>query len=299
MGSGVARLFDAMADSYDELEPWYAHLYGGLHAILRAELVPPDDGVVRCALDAGCGTGLQAAELEGLGYCCHGVDLSPRLLHVAKRRLERTALALGSIEALPYGDECFDVVSCCGSTLSLVDAPDATVREIGRVLRPGGSFLLECEHKWNLDLAWALLSGLTFDSLGYGVSPVDIWRQLARPLGEGFVLDYPCPMPDGTTGWMRLRLFTLPELERLLRGSGLTLRRTWGIHAFTNLIPSTILHRARLGHALAVFFRRLCAIDRALRRFPATARLANSVVILARKEPSPPATSPRPSTVAL
>ena len=35
MSSTVARLFDAMADTYDDLEPWYEHLYDVLHAILR------------------------------------------------------------------------------------------------------------------------------------------------------------------------------------------------------------------------------------------------------------------------
>ena len=34
----AARLFDAMADAYDGLEPWYEHLYARLHAILRGAL---------------------------------------------------------------------------------------------------------------------------------------------------------------------------------------------------------------------------------------------------------------------
>ena len=37
----VSRLFDAMADAYDELEPWYEHLYARVHAIIRQALPRP------------------------------------------------------------------------------------------------------------------------------------------------------------------------------------------------------------------------------------------------------------------
>ena len=38
--------FDSMAESYESLEPWYAHLYDVLHAIVRDELAPPAEGEV-------------------------------------------------------------------------------------------------------------------------------------------------------------------------------------------------------------------------------------------------------------
>jgi SAM-dependent methyltransferase len=283
MSSRIARLFDAMADSYDDLEPWYEHLYAVLHGILRAELAPPGDGRPRRALDAGCGTGFQTVLLQELGYATHGLDIAPALLAVARRRLPTAALALGSLEALPYGDGRFDVVTCCGSTLSLVAAPARALGEIGRVLRPGGRLLIECEHKWSLDLAWALVSSLTSDSLDYGVSPADAWRQVARPLGEGLVLEYPFRAADGAIARMPLRLFTVSELRAMLEAAGLTPQRRWGIHAITNVIPSTVLHRERLPRPLAAIFGPLCAIDRRLGRFPPARLLANSLVILARR----------------
>jgi len=283
MDAEVARLFDAMAGSYDEIEPWYQHLYDVLHGVLRAELALPAGGPRRRALDAGCGSGFQTALLEALGYESHGIDISPGLLAVARRRLKRPALVLASLEALPYAGERFDVVTCCGSTLSFVEAPEQALREIGRVLRPGGTLLLECEHKWSLDLLWALLGGLAGNSLGYGVSPREVWRQVARPLGEGFVLDYPCRLPGGVVDVMRLRLFTIPELRGMLREAGLTPLEMRGIHAITNLIPSTVLHRDRLPRPLAAIYRRLCVLDRALGRLPLVRHLANSLVVLARR----------------
>jgi MPBQ/MSBQ methyltransferase len=274
MRTEVARLFDAMADSYDRLEPWYDHLYTALHAILRSALSPAPGP--RRALDAGCGTGFQTALLEGLGYATHGFDISAGLLAVARQRLERSAFACGNIESLPYRDGHVDVVTCCGSTLSFAQAPDQAVREIGRVLRPGGALVLECEHKWSLDLAWAGLSSVTRDSLGYGASPREIWRQLARPLREGFDLDYP--------GYGRIRLFTIPELRAMLRDAGLTPLRLWGIHMITNLIPSPLLHRERLPRPLAALYAWLRAADAVLARLPPALWVANSIVVLARRD---------------
>ncbi len=49
MPTATARFFDAMAGSYDELEPWYVHLYAVLHEILRAELAGPGPAPGRAA----------------------------------------------------------------------------------------------------------------------------------------------------------------------------------------------------------------------------------------------------------
>src|SRR5215813_13517683 len=90
MGDATTRFFDAMAASYDELEPWYEHLYAELHRIVRSALGPaPRDAR---ALDAGCGTGFQTAILAELGYRPHGLDLSAARLGLRLRRSERAAL---------------------------------------------------------------------------------------------------------------------------------------------------------------------------------------------------------------
>ena len=273
MGRATARLFDAMADDYDRLEPWYEHLYAVLHPLLVAALTPARDGRPRRALDAGCGTGAQTALLEDLGYDCHGVDVAPRLLARARARLSRPALALADVGALPYRAATFDVVACCGSTLSFVDDPDAALRELGRVLQPGGRLFLECEHRVSLDLAWALISALTGDSLGYGLSVRAAWRQLAWRRAR--TVDYP--------GYGRLRLFTRGELRAMLDAAGLRPQRWWGIHALTNLIPSTVLHRDRIGRTTAALLRGLAAVDTRLATFAPAQRMANSLVVLAEK----------------
>lgn len=275
MARATARLFDAMAGDYDTLEPWYEHLYGVLHPLVTSELAPPRDGPRRRSLDAGCGTGFQTVLLEALGYESHGVDVASRLLERARRRLRGSWLASGDLAALPYRDASFDTAVCCGSTLSFVDDPPAALRELGRVLAPGGRLLLECEHHASLDLVWSLVSALCGDPLAYGLSPAAAWRQLVQRPRDGGLVEYP--------GYGTLRLFTRGELRALLRAAGLRPVRWWGIHAVTNVIPSTVLHRERLGRLTAALFRGLRAVDARLAGVSLVQRAANSLVVLAEK----------------
>ncbi len=267
----VTRRFDAMAPEYHVLEPWYEHLYARVHAILARTLAPAPGGRRRRALDAGCGHGFQTALLHRLGYETHGIDLSAALLARARRAVPEARLARADVAALPYPPEVFDVVSCCGSTLSFVDDADRALGEIARVLRPAGRLLLECEHKWSLDLAWTAASALTGDPLGYGTSLRTLAHALRGPLTAPLALPYP--------GYGTLRLFSARDLRARLARARLHVERTWGIHALTNVIPSTILHRPRLWRPLAAAYLALRALDTAW----APAALANSVVVLAVK----------------
>jgi SAM-dependent methyltransferase len=275
MIADTARFFDAMAREGDQLEPWYEHLYAVLHPILRAELAPRSGRRRPRALDAGCGTGGQTGLLAELGYETHGIDISAGSLAVARGRVGGAALAQADLLALPYRDARFDAVVCCGSTLSFVSDPARSIAEIGRVLSPGGRLLLECEHKWSLDLGWALVSSVAGDRLGYGVTARGLWHLLARPRGEGFWLDYP--------GYPAIRLVTRAELDGWLAAAGLVPIRRWGVHALTNLIPSTVLHRRRLTRGLAIVNRALRTADRAVGRSRLAQALANSLVVLAQR----------------
>jgi SAM-dependent methyltransferase len=269
-----------MAEDYDTLEPWYAHLYAVLHPILLDALVPARDGHRPRALDAGCGTGFQTALLERLGYETHGVDIAPRPLAVARRRLTSATLTLASVEALPHCDDSFDAVVCCGSTLSFVDDPAAALRELARVLKPHGRLLFEVEHRFSLDLAWALLSAVAGDFLGYGLSPREAWRHLARRPRDGCTVTYP--------GYGRLRLFTRRELRAMLTSAGLQPLRWWAIHSITNLIPSTVLHRETLGPLTAGLYAHLRPLDARWSGSSFAVRFANSLVVLAEKHPADP-----------
>ena len=96
------------------------------------------------ALDLGCGTGemLKLILQEDVGKKLYGIDLSEKMLHVAKSKLpEQVKLLLGDSEALPFPDNTFDVVYC-NDSFHHYPAPMNVLREVHRVLKPGGTFLM-------------------------------------------------------------------------------------------------------------------------------------------------------------
>ncbi|MFY9233853.1 MAG: class I SAM-dependent methyltransferase [Fimbriimonadaceae bacterium] len=88
-------------------------------------------------LDVGCGEGRFCRMLSTLGMRTTGIDPTGRLLEEARLRHPEGAYVEGSAEDMPFESASFDRVV---SYVSLVDIPDhrAAIREMARVLRPGG-----------------------------------------------------------------------------------------------------------------------------------------------------------------
>ncbi|WP_165555962.1 methyltransferase domain-containing protein [Kribbella pittospori] len=104
------------------------------------------------AVDVGSGTGedvVAFAELVGPDGHAIGVEPSPGLRTEATRRSAGVQVEYvdGHAEALPFGDESVDVLRC-ERVLQHVDNPTAVVKEMTRVLRPGGRIAL-------IDTDWA------------------------------------------------------------------------------------------------------------------------------------------------
>ena len=265
----VARLFDSMGESYDDVSDlWYSHLFDTISSLLKQCAEKPIFSRQLQALDIGCGTGMQAAVLSHLGYRVVGVDISPGLVRRAQAKLPTCEFVLGDAQHLPFGDSTFDLINCCGSTLSFIPDYKAALREAARVLRRGGSLFLEVEQKWNPDLFWSLLNSVTFNFLGYNESLAEWLNNIKRPLKQGFFIDYPFPMSDGTVETMKIRLFTKYEVNQELLGNGIGVTALWSIHTVTNLLPSMILHNEDPSRPLRSVFSILAKIDDATRHLP-------------------------------
>jgi ubiquinone/menaquinone biosynthesis methyltransferase len=130
------RIFQGIGDTYEKAG---AALSFGQDARWRARLVQsvgalPDDVV----LDVATGTGLVARALHER-YACEvvGLDRSADMLGAAAVRNGHTSLVRGRAESLPFPDESFDHLTFT-YLLRYVDDPAAVMRELARVVKPGG-----------------------------------------------------------------------------------------------------------------------------------------------------------------
>jgi SAM-dependent methyltransferase len=92
-------------------------------------------------LDVGCGTGHHLADLRARGYDAAGVDGSADMLGHARALNPGADVRQADVEALPFPDASFDYVLCV-EVLRYLPDPRAAVREMARVLRPGGVALV-------------------------------------------------------------------------------------------------------------------------------------------------------------
>lgn len=117
---------------------------------------PPGRG-----LDLGCGQGWYLAEMQARGYPTDGTDYSTGQLERLRANLaaparDRTLLVKADAQALPFADDSYDFVYGINAIHHILspDAQQRALREIVRVLRPGGVFLLHEINTSNPVFRW-------------------------------------------------------------------------------------------------------------------------------------------------
>jgi len=136
---------------------WRATSLGAITEALERRLILrlADDVRGDSVLDVGCGDGALAIALSRAGAAqIVGCDVDPRMVARAVESAHDQAAigcAVARAEHLPFADASFDLVTII-TVLAFVAEPEFAVREIARVLRPGGRLVLGDLGKWSL---WA------------------------------------------------------------------------------------------------------------------------------------------------
>src|SRR4051794_9887259 len=137
----VAAMFDGVARRYDRTNRVLS--FGRDRGWRRATRLALGLGPGDTVLDLGAGTGVSTEELARSGAYAVGADLSQGMLRAGHRARPDVPLLAGDALALPFADGTFDAVTISFALRNVVD-PDAALREMARVTRPGGR-LVVCE----------------------------------------------------------------------------------------------------------------------------------------------------------
>lgn len=187
--------------------------------------LPRDGGHV---LDVATGTGLVAEALLGRGFRVTGLDQSPEMLARARARFgRRVELVEAPAEELPFPDASFDHLTFT-YLLRYVDDPGATLGELARVVRPGGTVAMVefgvPRGAWRPP--WNLWVGVGLPLAGRLVSPG--WHEVGRFLGPS-IRDFDARVPVDALHalWLRAGIADV-VLRRMSFGAGVVV---WGRRA--------------------------------------------------------------------
>ena len=178
------ELFAPLGPRYDRMGALLSFAQDPRWRRFMVDRLPRDSGHV---LDVATGTGLVAEALLGRGFEVTGVDQSPGMLAGARARFGgRVELVEASADALPFADASFDHLTFT-YLLRYVDDPGATLQELARVVRPGGTVAM---------VEFGLPGGLWRP-------PWDLWVGVGLPLAGRFV----------SGGWHEVGRFLGPSIR--------------------------------------------------------------------------------------
>jgi len=184
---GTREFFDAVEQHrYQEYAPWMPQVMGF------------NEFPGKKLLEVGCGMGTDLLQFARGGASVTGVDLTPRSIEISRQHLSvyevRGDFVLTDGEQLPFEDESFDVVYSNGVLHHTPDTAGA-IREVHRVLRPGGQARVMLYHRTSVTywLNIIVRYGVLNAELVRGLSPeeimsrhVEISENEARPLVKAY-----------------------------------------------------------------------------------------------------------------
>jgi SAM-dependent methyltransferase len=184
-----AKFWDELAPEYDEFvaSTWSKQFKPEDEAEFFDELFKGR----RLILDLGCGTGRTIRLLSGRGYELVGIDISKKMLQIAKglssdsEGVKRDSYVLADIKHLPFLDSTFDAAFSLHDGLMYMpfDQKLHAFGEISRVLKPGGLMFIDIFNPYHVDrtefFLFATVGQKRIKTLAYALWPEDV-REILR-----------------------------------------------------------------------------------------------------------------------
>jgi len=161
------------------------------------------DPAGKVIIDIGCGGGLLAEEVAGLGASVIGIDPAPGAIATARKHAAAAGLAIdyrvGAGEHLPADDACADIVYCVDVLEHVADV-DAVVGEIARILKPGGLFLFDTINRTRISKLVLIKLCQDWPLTAWMPPGLHDWNQFITPAELSDVLARHHLRQDGLTG---------------------------------------------------------------------------------------------------
>jgi SAM-dependent methyltransferase len=223
--------------------PWWEDYFGELYLRLLEATLAPDQTAREVAgvmtmlklrpgariLDVGCGQGRHAVPLAGTGYHMTGLDRSTYLLQKAREAADAVSvdvhLVRGDMRSLPWRqafDACINLLTTFGY-FEDEEENEETLRQMGRVLKPGGVLILDVSNRdYYLLRSWpytwrrcgpaVILEENSFDAETSRFTTKFTWLEGAQRESVTHAVRY----------------YTAPELKGMLRRAGLVSEAVYG-----------------------------------------------------------------------
>ncbi len=164
IGIDVSDKLPGTDEFFDEIEAYHINKYGSESE--SNKLIDFARYKDKTILEIGCGWGCNLIQYASAGAIATGIDLSPKTIELAKGYSQYKGIPakflVGNAENLDFGDELFDVVISLGVLHHTPDT-EQSIREVYRVLKPGGEALIMLYNKYSWYNLLHLLSGTNIE----------------------------------------------------------------------------------------------------------------------------------------